>query len=107
MKTKPAPNYDPIKVQLTPYEQEIEDSIDETAPLIHASAELLTEVRLAAKNTLKVIHGGKRDGAGRKPREYVRTTVLLTPLVREKLETLALQHGGLSRAVEAAIIAQH
>jgi hypothetical protein len=52
------------------------------------------------------MRGGKRPGSGRKSRAYVKTTVLLAPDVRGKLEILAKQAGSLSAAVEKAIMAQ-
>ena len=48
----------------------------------------------------------QRPGSGRKSRAYVKTTVLLAPDVRGKLEILAKQAGSLSAAVEKAIMAQ-
>lgn len=105
MKTIQSPPYDPLKVKLTPHEQSIEDQIDENAPIQHASPEVLEQVRLAGQLALDRLRGGKRPGSGRKAREYVRTTVLLAPEVREKLERLAEQYGSLSRAVEAAVLA--
>ena len=103
MKSKPTKSYDPRKVKLTPYEQSIEDAVDESAPIPQATPEVLGNVREAMAESLRMLHGGKRPGAGRKAREYVKTTVLLAPSVRRKLDQLAKRHGGLSRAVEAAV----
>jgi hypothetical protein len=49
------------------------------------------------------MRGGSRPGAGRKPRPHVRTTLLLAPEVRDKLERLANRHGSMSLAAEAVI----
>ena len=105
MKTKPR-----IKsveeVPLTPYEQAIEDAIDENAPLQPLSPERKAVSLAGARADLVEWRGGKRPGSGRKPRAYVKTTVLLAPDVRGKLEILAKQAGSLSAAVEKAIMAQ-
>lgn len=103
MKMKPLKQYDPLKVKLSPYEQSIEDGIDEHAPLVPATPEMLEEVRQAAQRALAKLRGGKRTGAGSKPREYVKTTVLIAPDIRQKLTLLAKRHGSLSRAVEEAV----
>ena len=103
MKTQPLKPYDPLKVKLSSFEQSIEDSIDESVPLVHATPELMEQVRQAAQRSLAKLRGGKRAGAGRKPREYVKTTVLIAPDVRQKLTILAARHGSLSRAVEEAV----
>jgi len=103
MKTKPLKQYNPLKVKLSPYEQSIEDGIDDHSPLVHATPEMLEEVRQAAQRALAKLRGGRRTGSGRKPREYVKTTVLIAPDVRQKLALLAERHGSLSRAVEEAV----
>jgi hypothetical protein len=103
MKTQPLKPYDPLRVKLSAFEQLIEDSLDESAPLVHATPELMEQVRQAAQRSLAKLRGGKRAGAGRKPREYVKTTVLIAPDVRQKLTFLAARHGSLSRAVEEAV----
>ena len=103
MKTKPLKPYDPLQVTLSPYEQAIEDGIEEQAPLVHATPEMMEEIRQAAQQALAKLRGGKRTGSGRKPREYVKTTVLIAPDVRQKLTLLAKRHGSLSRAVEEAV----
>jgi hypothetical protein len=94
------------EVPLTPSEQAIEDAIDENAPLQPLSSERKAEFQAAARAALVVMRGGKRPGSGRKSRAYVKTTVLLAPDVRGKLEILAKQAGSLSAAVEKAIMAQ-
>ena len=103
MKPKPLKRYDPLTVKLSSYEQAIEDSIHANVPLAHATPEVMEQVRQAAQQTLEKLRGGKRAGSGRKPREYVKTTVLIAPDVRQKLTLLAARHGSLSRAVEEAV----
>ena len=103
MKTKPLKPYDPLKVTLSPYEQAIEDGIEAHSPQVHATPEMMEEIRQAAQQALAKLRGGKRTGSGRKPREYVKTTVLIAPDVRQKLALLAKRHGSLSRAVEEAV----
>ena len=103
MKTQPLKSYDPLKVKLSSFEQSIEDSIDESVPPVHATPELMAQVRQAAQQSLAKLRGGRRAGSGRKPREYVKTTVLIAPDVRQKLSLLAARHGSLSRAVEEAV----
>jgi hypothetical protein len=68
-----------------------------------ATASQMTAIRMTATEALKSVRGGSRPGAGRKPRPHVRTTLLLAPEVRDKLETLAHRHGNMSLAAEAAI----
>lgn len=92
------------EVPLTPYEQSIEDAIDENA-IPDTSPELLVEVRAGLAALAVSLRGGKRPGAGRKAREHVKTTVLLSPAVRTKLESLAKNSGSLSAAVEKAVLA--
>jgi hypothetical protein len=105
MKTK-SKKYDPSKVKLTSYEKTIEKAKDVTSgPVPHASAAVLTGLRKAAASTLVSVRGGKRTGAGRKPRAHVKTTILLAPNVRKKLEKLAKETGSLSSAAEKAIMA--
>jgi hypothetical protein len=97
---KTAMKYDPIKafqVPLTPYEQEIEDATLQSAP------ELNEPLREAASETLRALRGGKRAGSGRKPRPHIRTTVLLAPAARRKLDAMAKKKGSLSAAVEALL----
>ena len=106
MKTNVHKNYDPLKVKLTADEQAIEDAIDENE-IPETDPVLLKEVREAAARALEKIRGGRRAGAGRKSREYVKTTVLLAPAVRTRLELLAEESGSLSAAVEKAIMAVH
>lgn len=105
MKSKPLKKYDPLTVKLTPYEQSIEDAVDENAPVCHASPELMTEVRAGLAELAISLRGGKRPGSGRKPRETRRTVVLLAPQVRARLEELAKETGSLSSAVEKAVMA--
>ena len=38
---------------------------------------------------LKLKHGGARKGAGRKPKDYIKTVVNLSPAARRKLEEIA------------------
>ena len=61
------------------------------------------KIQQAAKNTLHKLRGGARQRAGRKSRPHVRTTVLLAPAIRKKLETLAIRDGSLSAAVEKLV----
>lgn len=99
--------YDPIralKVPLTPYEKSIEDAIDPAATP-DTPSELLRAARSAAADALKKLRGGKREGAGRPPREYVKTSLLLSIKARAKLEKIARQTGTLSAAAEKAIAA--
>jgi len=99
-------NYDPNKalgVLLTAYEQEIEDAIDETAQPEYSDAVTVNVFSQAARETLREMRGGARLGAGRKPRPHVRTTVLLAPAIRRKLERLAKKKGSLSATVESLI----
>ena len=93
------------EVALSAYEQAIEDAIDETAPIQHASPERLAEVRAGLAALAVSLRGGKRPGSGRKPRETRRTMVLLSPAARTRLEELAKQTGSLSSAVEKAVMA--
>jgi hypothetical protein len=93
------------EVPLSRYEQSIEDAIDESVPIEHASPELMAEVRVGLAELAVALRGGKRPGSGRKPRESRRTMVLLSPTARARLEELAKQTGSLSSAVEKAIMA--
>jgi hypothetical protein len=93
------------EVPLSPYEQSIEDAIDEHAPIQHANPELLVEVRAGLAELATSLRGGKRPGSGRKRRETRRTMVLLSPAARTRLEELAKQTGSLSAAVEKAVMA--
>ncbi len=90
-----------LSVPLSPEEQQLEDSL----PLVRSSANPkdIEGIRQAATQTLESIRGGSRPGAGRKPRPHIRTTLLLAPEVRSKLERLARQHGRLSLAAEVVI----
>ena len=92
------------EVPLSPYEQAIEDAIDETAPVRQASPERLAVVRAGLAELATTLRGGKRPGSGRKPRESRRTMVLLSPAARTRLEELAKQTGSLSAAVEKAVM---
>ncbi len=104
MKTKPPRKYDPLAVNLTPYEQSIEDAIDENA-IPETAPAILAEVRAGLTELSVSLRGGKRPGSGRKPRETRRTMVLLSPAARTRLEELAAQTGSLSAAVEKAVMA--
>lgn len=104
MKTKPPANYDPLTVKLSAYEQSIEDAVDENAIPVTDPA-LLVEARAGLQALAKSMRGGKRPGAGRKPRQTRRTMVLLSPAARTRLEELAVQTGSLSSAVEKAVMA--
>jgi hypothetical protein len=104
MKTKLPRKYDPLAVKLTPYEQSIEDAIDENA-IPDTDPALLAEVRVGLAVLATSLRGGKRPGSGRKPRETRRTMVLLSPAARTRLEELAAQTGSLSAAVEKAVMA--
>jgi hypothetical protein len=90
-----------LSVPLSPEEQQFEDRL----PLVRSSAKPkeIEAIRQAATQALESIRGGSRPGAGRKPRPHIRTTLLLAPEVRSKLERLALQHGSLSLAAEVVI----
>lgn len=90
-----------LSTPLTAYERQVEDALP-SAPA-RAKAKQMAAIRQAAAQTLKSMRGGRRVGAGRKPRPHVRTTLLLAPEVRDKLERLATRHGNMSLAAEAAI----
>jgi hypothetical protein len=95
--------YDPLKaldVSLNPLEREIEDGVG-LIPIDEADFE--QKIQHAAKSTLHKLRGGARQRAGRKSRPHVRTTVLLAPAIRKKLETLAIRDGSLSAAVEKLV----
>jgi hypothetical protein len=90
-----------LSVPLSPEEQQLEDRL----PLVRSSAKpkKIEVIRQAATQALESIRGGSRPGSGRKPRPHIRTTLLLAPEVRSKLERLAHQHGSLSLAAEVVI----
>lgn len=90
-----------LAVPLSEFEQSVEDSLPQQRPA-HRSKDLAA-VQKSATQALKALRGGRRAGAGRKPRPHVRTTLLLAPEVREKLQLLAARHGSMSLAAEAAI----
>lgn len=90
-----------LRVPLSPYEQQIEDALPTSAR--RAKPTQITAIRKAAAEALHSMRGGSRPGAGRKPRPHVRTTLLLAPEVRDKLEKLADRHGNMSLAAEAVI----
>jgi hypothetical protein len=90
-----------LRVPLDADERKIENALPATHA--RAKAKQLAAIRRAAGETLLSMRGGPRPGAGRKPRPHVRTTLLLAPEVREKLERLADRHGSMSLAAEAAI----
>ena len=90
-----------LRVPLDAEEQKIEAALPSTPA--RAKAKQMAAIRQAATAALHSIRGGRRAGAGRKPRPHVRTTLLLAPEVREKLERLADRHGSMSLAAEAAI----
>lgn len=50
----------------------------------------------------KIRHGGARAGAGRKPKDYVKTVLNLSPQARKKLEKLAGE-GSLSEAANKVL----
>jgi hypothetical protein len=104
MKAKAPEKYDPRKVKLTSYEQSIENAVDENA-IPTTDPALLAEVRTGLAALATSLRGGKRAGAGRKPRETRRTMVLLSPTARTRLEELANEAGSLSAAVEKAVMA--
>lgn len=89
-----------LKVPLTAYEKEIDDGLAGRRTPRPALAE---ELQQAAKSTLRKIRGGMRPGSGRKARAHVRTTVLLAPPLRKKLDAMAKREGSLSAAVEMLI----
>jgi hypothetical protein len=90
-----------LGVPLSSYEQQIEDNLSTLRS--NTTAHEIQAVRQAASKTLESMRGGYRPGAGRKPRAHVRTTLLLAPEIRDKLERLAEHHGSLSLAAEVAI----
>jgi len=90
-----------MALPLSEFEKSVEEALPEARP-VRRSKEVAA-VKEAAARTLKELRGGRRAGAGRKPRAHVRTTLLLAPEVREKLEALAARHGSMSLAAEAAI----
>jgi len=90
-----------LGVPLSSYEQQIEDNLSTLRS--NTTAQQIQAVRQAASKTLESMRGGYRPGAGRKPRAHVRTTLLLAPEIRDKLERLAERHGSLSLAAEVAI----
>ena len=90
-----------LSVPLSPDEQQLEDRL--TLAKSSVTSKEMEAIRQAATKALQSIRGGSRLGAGRKPRPHIRTTLLLAPEVRNKLEQLARQHGSLSLAAEVAI----
>jgi hypothetical protein len=90
-----------LRVPLDADERKIEKALPATPS--GAKAKQLAAIRRAAGETLVAMRGGRRPGAGRKRRPHVRTTLLLAPEVRDKLERLADRHGSMSLAAEAAI----
>ena len=90
-----------LRVPLDAEEQKIEDALPASPG--HAKPKQMAAIRRAADEALRSLRGGSRPGAGRKPRPHVRTTLLLAPEVRDKLERLADRHGSMSLAAEAAI----
>ncbi|MFM7374257.1 MAG: hypothetical protein ACKOAL_11355 [Chthoniobacterales bacterium] len=90
-----------LRIPLGADEQKIESALPTTPA--HAKPKQMAAIRRAAAEALRSMRGGRRPGAGRKPRAHVRTTLLLAPEVRDKLERLADRHGSMSLAAEAAI----
>jgi len=90
-----------LSVPLSPEEQQLEDRL--TLAKSSATPKEMEAIRQAATKALQSFRGGSRLGAGRKPRPHIRTTLLLAPEVRSKLERLARQHGSLSLAAEVVI----
>jgi hypothetical protein len=90
-----------LTIPLSSYEQEIEDEV--AGGQAFRRPDLAAEFEKAAQKTLIAIRGGARKGAGRKGRPHIRTTVLLAPPLRRKLEVLATRDGSLSAAVEKLI----
>ena len=90
-----------LSVPLTAYEKAVEGALP--AKPQRAKRTQMAAIRKAAAEALMSMRGGSRPGAGRKPRPHVRTTLLLAPEVRDKLEKLADRHGNMSLAAEAAI----
>lgn len=90
-----------LSVPLSVEEQQLEDRL----PFVRPSSKStdVESIRQAATQTLKSMRGGFRPGSGRKARSHVRTTLLLSPEIRSKLELLAQRHGNLSLAAEVAI----
>jgi hypothetical protein len=90
-----------LRVPLSPEERKTEEALPTTPA--HAKPKQMAAIRRAAGEALRSMRGGSRPGAGRKPRPHVRTTLLLAPEVRDKLERLANRHGSMSLAAEAVI----
>ena len=90
-----------LTIPLSSFEQQIEDSVDRLTSI--ATPKDLKALRDAGTKSLETLRGGHRPGSGRKARPHVRTTSLLDPDVRKKLERLAERHGSLSQAAEVAI----
>lgn len=90
-----------LRVPLNSYEQQVEDALPASARRTKPAQ--MAAIRKAAAEALHSMRGGSRPGAGRKPRPHVRTTLLLAPEVRDKLEKLANRHGNMSLAAEAVI----
>jgi len=90
-----------LRVPLDEEERKIEAALP-TKPA-HSKPKQMAAIRQAATDALQSMRGGSRPGAGRKPRAHIRTTLLLAPEVRDKLERLANLHGNMSLAAEAVI----
>ncbi len=61
------------------------------------------ELEQAAENALAE-RGGARPGAGRPPKDYIKTNLLLSPAARKKLEKLKKETGSLSEAANVLIL---
>ena len=85
-------------VPLSAYEREIDE-----AAAINSRNDFADNLKMSAIKTMSAIRGGARPGSGRKPRAHIRTTVLLAPQLREKLDAMATREGSLSAAVEKMI----
>ena len=92
-----------LDVPLTPYEQKIEDATDATAPSADTDSNLIAEATMGLREMGITLRGGARPGAGRKRRPHIRTTVLLDPALRHKLDQMAKTQGSMSAVVERLI----
>ncbi len=61
------------------------------------------ELQKGAHLALAAKQGGARPGAGRKRKDSIKTSLLLTPAARKKLEQLAEETGTLSAAANQLI----
>lgn len=84
--------------QLSKEEQAVEDALDPLS-IRSATSETLDKVRNGLEE-LRQRRGGKRPGAGRKPKPHTPTLLNLSPMARANLERMAAgQRGGMSAVV--------